>query len=105
MSGWDLQHKSVREKALAYIEEAKPDVVVACWPCSPWSPMQNLTAKEADREESLAKQLAEASVLLRFSERWRKHKRRMVAFSVEKTTDISSLEAAEWSANVAEHAL
>ena len=68
MSGWDLLNSSVQTKALAYTEEAKSDLIVACWPCSPWSPMQNLNAKDADHEETLAKKRAEPSVLLQFRE-------------------------------------
>ena len=54
-SGWDLSRPADRRKLYDTVAREKPDLIVAAWPCSPFSQLQNL---QKDKDAVLAKQLA-----------------------------------------------
>ena len=53
MSGWDLRRPVDRKKALEYIRREKPEVIVAAWPCTKFSQMQNLNVRHPGYVEKL----------------------------------------------------
>ena len=67
ISGWDIRNKSDRDSAMAYLDRANPDLVVAAWPCGADSQMQNLNAKRPGYAEVLAEKQAENKVLHDFA--------------------------------------
>jgi hypothetical protein len=52
-SGWDLRRAEDRKKALSYVARERPDLVVTAWPCTAFSPMQNLMKNWPGHEEKL----------------------------------------------------
>ncbi len=40
-SGWDLRLPKDRALSLEYVACERPDVIVAAWPCTAFSPLQN----------------------------------------------------------------
>ena len=68
-SGWNLFEREVEDCAMAYLEEAQPDLVVLAWPCHPWSPLQNLNQKTETQRRALRFKRKESRKLLQFTRR------------------------------------
>ena len=68
-SGWNLFEREVQDRAMAYLEEAQPDLVVLAWPCHPWSPLQNLNQKTETQRRALRFKRKESRKLLQFTRR------------------------------------
>ena len=68
-SGWDLRLPKHRAEALEYVARERPDVIVAAWPCTAFSPLQNLMKNHEGYQAKLDLKLKEALPLLEFSAR------------------------------------
>ena len=68
-SGWNLFCPEVQDRAMAYLEEAQPDLVMLAWPCHPWSPLQNLNQKTETQRRSLRFKRRQSKKLLQFTRR------------------------------------
>ena len=66
-NGWDLTTRAVQDRVLQEIKERRPELVVICPPCGPFSIMQNMNRKR-DSNAWLREQ-AKARILLRFGMR------------------------------------
>lgn len=77
ISGWDIRKKEHPDSAMAYLDRENPDMVVAAWPCSTDSQMQNLNAKRPGYAEMLAETRAENEILHKFA--WQVYKRQKEA--------------------------
>ena len=67
---WDLRQQSDIKAALDYVDRCDPDLLVIAWPCTRWSPMQNMNIKtEAQRQALAAGQLNERKTFLSFTRR------------------------------------
>ncbi len=53
-SGWDLRRAEDRARAMNYVARERPDVIVVAWPCTAFSPMQNLMKNHTGHQEKLA---------------------------------------------------
>ena len=63
-SGWDLTCRETQDRAMSYLKEVSPDLLVVAWPCSPWSPLQQLNVKtETQRRAPRAKRRANKPLL------------------------------------------
>ena len=68
-SGWDLRLPKDRALALEYVARDRPDVIVAAWPCTAFSPLQNLMKNHEGYQAKLDLKLKEAIPLVEFSAR------------------------------------
>eukprot|EP00435_Cladocopium_sp_Y103_P055915 s2552_g18.t1 len=70
LPNWDLSKQSDIAAALDYVDRCNPDLLVVAWPCTKWSPMQNMNIKtEAQRRALEAAQLRERKTFLSFTRR------------------------------------
>ena len=53
-SGWNLEYRGVQDRAMDYLREVDPDLLVVAWPCSPWSVMQNANQRTPTQKRALA---------------------------------------------------
>lgn len=75
-AGWDLRVPAVQERAMQYIYEVQPDLVVLAWPCSPWSQMQNINQRtETQRVALRRKRMQSRRTFLAFTRRVVLHQR------------------------------
>ena len=69
-SGWDVSTMDGQNKAMKYIQEVEPDVLMIAWPCSPWSPLQNISMRtDAQRLTLQRKRLQARRTVLSFTRR------------------------------------
>jgi hypothetical protein len=66
-SGWDLRRTEDRQEAQSYVACERPDVIAAAWPCTSFSPMQNIMKNWPGHQEKLARLVLEAMPLVEFS--------------------------------------
>ena len=70
LPNWDLRLESTQNEAMRYLEEINPDAIVVAWPCSPWSPLQQLNMRTPQQRRALRKkQLESRRTLLAFTRR------------------------------------
>lgn len=82
-SGWDLEIPQCQEKAMAYLEEVDPDLLMIAWPCAPWSILQNANQRTPTQRRLLKMRRMKARrTLLAFTRRamlWQRRRGKAVA--------------------------
>ena len=68
-SGWDLSSGVMQDKAMQYMKEVSPDLLVVAWPCGPWSPLQQLNVKTETQKQALRAKRRQNKPLLAFARR------------------------------------
>ena len=63
-NGWDLTSKAVQDRVLAEITQQRPELVVLCPPCGPFSITQNMNKRRGSN--AWLREQAKARILLRF---------------------------------------
>ena len=59
-----------QNKAMKYLQEVEPDVLMIAWPCGPWSPLQNISMRtEAQRLTLQRNRLQARRTVLSFTRR------------------------------------
>ena len=81
-SGWDVSTMAGQDKAMRYIQEVEPDLLMIAWPCGPWSPLQNISVRtEAQKLTLRRKRLQARRTVLSFTRRaalWQRHRGALV---------------------------
>ena len=81
-SGWDVSTMAGQDKAMCYIQEVEPDLLMIAWPCGPWSPLQNISVRtEAQKLTLKRKRLQARRTVLSFTRRaalWQRHRGALV---------------------------
>ena len=82
-AGWNLEYRGVQDRAMDYLREVDPDLLVVAWPCSPWSVMQNANQRTPTQKRALAwKRAHSRRTFLAFSKRvilWQRRRGKAVA--------------------------
>ena len=73
LPNWNLLRVDHQEEALRYLNEFDPDLLVLAWPCTVWSPLQNLSAVTRQRIQKLIEK--------------RREQRRLLAWTAEAVRD------------------
>ena len=68
-SGWDLTCRETQDRAMQYIKEVSPDLLVVAWPCGPWSPLQQLNVQTETQRRALRAKRRANKPLLAFARR------------------------------------
>ena len=68
-SGWDLTCRETQDRAMNYLKEVSPDLLVVAWPGSPWSPLQQLNVKTETQRRALRAKRRANKPLLAFARR------------------------------------
>ena len=81
-SGWDVSAYEGQDKAMDYIKEVQPDLLMVAWPCGPWSPLQNINVRtEAQKLALQRKRLHARRTILAFTRKatlWQRHRGALV---------------------------
>ena len=66
-TGWDFTRATDRRRVYDLVEKEKPDLIVAAWPCTSYSTLQNLANGRRGHHERLRRLRRQHDQLVEFS--------------------------------------